>query len=250
MTAWKVVSRRADTCPMKPKRSDSLSICSSGLRLIWCNWSVWLVIVWARLEREHSNPNTLHRLNRVRLFSCAAAFRWPETVWLNVFLINLIYWLHHNVYSKLSFDLRGGARICINRGWIPPLEPFSSSYLLHLILQIRQMLLHRGGPAYEILGSKKHETSGWSGGCQCESIFLFFKGLCLNKNSGELLCLVRIFFLLERTSFKTEPLTDCWINGISENFFLIVRFYFSFSTNFKFFIYTRFLRTSLCFVRF
>ena len=106
---------------------------------VWYGVIGLLVIFWARLEREHSNPTTLHRLNRVRLSSSAAAFRWPETVWLNVFLINPIYWLHHNVYSKLSFDLRGGARICINRGWILPLEPISSCYLLHLILQYFEM---------------------------------------------------------------------------------------------------------------
>ena len=40
---------------------------------------------------------------------------------VNSFLINAIYSLHHDVYSKLPFDLRGGARICINRGGISPL---------------------------------------------------------------------------------------------------------------------------------
>ncbi|WZY83039.1 hypothetical protein YC2023_029423 [Brassica napus] len=40
MTAWKFVLRGADTCPIKPKRSDSLKICFFGLRLIWCNWSI------------------------------------------------------------------------------------------------------------------------------------------------------------------------------------------------------------------
>ena len=97
---------------------------------------------------------------------CASSATWYGVV--NGFLINHIYWLHHDVYLKLPFDLRGGARICINRGGIPPLEHISSSYLLHLILKYFQMANSR----------------------------VFFSDLKSGKCSLKLCCRVNLYFSL------------------------------------------------------
>lgn len=159
---------------------------------------------------------------------CVAAIRWLlgfllclATVWLMASFKSFSGSI--TMYSKLPNDLRGGAKICINRGGITsPLlisfiwdwknwnGEFQSFLLRH---QNRQVLLRRGGPAPEVLGYKKRET--WGDLMWVDMLFVdvnvsfFFYGLWLNKKFLWILCVLleSIFFLILCVS--GELLHDC-----------------------------------------
>ena len=177
---------------------------------------------------------------------CAAAgdLGASSTTWngvVNGFLINLIHWLHHDVYPKLPFDLRCGVRICINRGGIPPLEHISFSYILHLINILKWLILELFSPTSNPASSLLNYVAWW--------IFIFLYYLLFNDKANISILLYYFnhqadfqklsFFVYvslqkdyEESAATVITIVDCVVNKTRVFFFSF--FYFSISLHIQF----------------